>query len=421
MKKIFILIVFIINIFSVSYKSDNSNLDAKDDVAALKEKLYQLSVTSSNMFFANHCSAFLSVINSKSALTWTDSSLLNATYEKFNDTAIDGNPSYWVSYTSRQRPIILSWVSPTDGTVSYVRIRLPKDWDIDKEYPLYIELHGLWDVAANPIDYMTYSFRGSPSTSMQYEDGYAISPWGRGNLWYKGISETDIWEGIAEIEKIFKIDPARKYLNGHSMGGFGAWYIASRSVYTWAALGIHAGALWYDHTVMSDEVFETLKDMPTYFVCGTSDGLLGINQTAYDKLSQAGNTNLKFVTFEGGHDYHSVNVDNMYLWMREFTNEYWPLTIKNSPKEPIIGNLIHCYPNPVHTQGQLTYIVESPSEVSVKLFDLYGREQKQLEKAFRYPGEYNIYFDTNSLPTGIYNCKANIGVTTVLLKVMVIK
>jgi predicted esterase len=61
-----------------------------------------------------------------------------------------------------------------------------------------------------------------------------------------------------------------------------------------------------------------LRDVPTYFVVGTTDTLLAVNQTAYGLLQAAGNPELAFVTFPGGHDYRSMDVEQMYLWMRQF-------------------------------------------------------------------------------------------------------
>ena len=105
------------------------------------------------------------------------------------------------------------------------------------------------------------------------------------------------------VKSLVRVDESRQYLCGHSMGGYGAWHIAHRSADVWAALGIHAGALQYDARELDASVATALRDVPTYFVVGTSDGLLSVNQTAYTLLQDAGNPNLAFVTFPGGHDY----------------------------------------------------------------------------------------------------------------------
>ena len=98
---------------------------------------------------------------------------------------------------------------------------------------------------------------------------------------------------MAAIKTLVRVNEGRQYLCGHSMGGYGAWHIAHRSANAWAALGIHAGALSYN---MGE-------------VDGTSDGLLDVNQIAYALLQNAGDPNLAFVTFPGGHDYRQSDVE----------------------------------------------------------------------------------------------------------------
>ena len=51
---------------------------------------------------------------------------------------------------------------------------------------------------------------------------------------------------------------------------------------------------------------------------GKSDGRLSADQAAYTPPQNAGNPNLAFVTFPGGHDYRQTDVEAMYLWLRKF-------------------------------------------------------------------------------------------------------
>jgi predicted peptidase len=133
-------------------------------------------------------------------------------------------------------------------------------------------------------------------------------------------SETDIWEGINVIESLIKVNPTKKYLMGHSMGGYGTWALGQKSPEIWAALGIYAGALQYGG-YLNPETAEKLKDVPVYIVCGEQDGLLGDNQTAYQLLQDVGNQNIFFTTFPGGHESLLENWQNMFAWMKQFTNE----------------------------------------------------------------------------------------------------
>jgi len=383
---------------------NNSGIDkAFDYISALKDTLSHLAEITYDEYFRLHCESMIAVIESKDTYTSNDSALLEDTYLAFNDETDTCSPKDFLTYLKRRRSMILTWVSSTDGEVSFSWLKLPKYWDPDTEYPLFIQLHGLWDVAGDVIQYLTFPYLNNPSTSIAFEEGFLLSPWGRGNLWYQGISETDIWECIAVLEEIVHINPTRKYLSGHSMGGYGAWHIAIGSADTWAALGIHAGALSYGGSAeLNPEVAEILSDVPTYFVCDTNDYLLSVNQQAYELLQEAGNPNLAFVTFEGGHDYIEDNVINMYLWMKEFVNDDWnaietePLSSQNTG--------IRNYPNPFSSATQIVFNLPGPGFVTIEIYNHCGQLVEMLLSEKLPAGEQELIWTPELLPEGIYYC-----------------
>jgi hypothetical protein len=288
-----------------------------DHRAELRGALEALSEESSEAFFRLHFRSLLQVIEAGDRRSTGDTESINALWQAFGNAATPHSPRLRESYLDRSRPLIVSWVSPTDGQVSFAWLTLPARWDPEREYPVYVQLHGFWDVAQERLRYLAYPF-SNPGTSFAFEDGYLISPWGRGNLWYRDIAEIDVWECLAVVKRLVRVDGSRQYLCGHSMGGYGAWHIARRAASVWAALGIHAGALWYDPSEVSATAVTTLREVPTYFVVGASDGLLPVNQAAFGLLRDTGNTHLAFVTFSGGHDYRQQDVEQMYLWLRQF-------------------------------------------------------------------------------------------------------
>jgi hypothetical protein len=298
--------------------TEPSSVDQVDYRAALRSELQGLSETSGDALLRRHFQSIIQVIDAGDLGLPPHTESIGQLWAAFDDTSDPHSPRLRESYLSRSRNLIVSWVSPTDGQVSFTWLTLPAHWDRKREYPLYIGLHGLWDVAGDRLTYLAYPFQ-NPGSSFAYDDGYLISPWGRGNLWYVGIAETDIWECIAAIKKLFRVDRRRQYITGHSMGGYGAWHIALRSADVWAGLGVHAGALWYSSgSEVNAAAAAILRDMPTYFVVGTSDGLYATDQAAYQLLKETGNPNLAFVTFDGGHDYRQEDVERMYLWLRKF-------------------------------------------------------------------------------------------------------
>ncbi len=283
----------------------------------LRSVLQTLADQAGDPLLRRHFNSIVQVVEAGDRRSGADEQGIRDLWSAFTDASTPHNPRLRESYLDRSRPLVVSWISPTDGQVSFAWLTLPARWDPALEYPLYIQLHGLWDVAQDRIPYVAYPFT-HPGTSYAFEDGYLVSPWGRGNIWYRGIAETDIWEGRAAVTALVRVNESRQYLCGHSMGGYGAWHIAHRSADAWAALGIHAGALGYDARELDASVATALRDLPTYFVVGTSDGLLTVNQAAYTMLQDAGNPNLAFVTFPGGHDYRQSDVEAMYLWLRKF-------------------------------------------------------------------------------------------------------
>jgi len=300
-----------------SSPAEPTGADPIDYRAGLQSVLQTLADQAADPFLRRHFTSITQVVEAGDRRWPADDEGIKDLWSAFTQASTPHSPRLRESYMDRSRPLILSWVSPTDAQVSFAWLTLPARWDPELEYPVYIQLHGLWEVAQDRIPYLAYPY-SHPGTSYAFEDGYLVSPWGRGNQWYRGIAETDIWESMAALKALVRVNEGRQYLCGHSMGGYGAWHIAHRSADTWAALGIHAGALQYVPAEVDASVATALRDLPTYFVVGTSDGLLAVNQQAYALMKNAGNPNLAFVTFPGGHDYRQTDVEGMYLWLRRF-------------------------------------------------------------------------------------------------------
>jgi hypothetical protein len=397
------IIAFILLFFAMSLKSqDNNILKANasiDKVKALKDTLNDMMKQTDNALFINHCKSFLKVIDAQMPLTNYDSSLLIATYDTFVSVTSLGNCRKLSSYLKRQWPYIITWQSPTDGMVSVATVTLPKNWDPEKTYPVYVHLHGLSSNYALPTDLLTHFFMKGASSTFAYEDGYWLSPWGRGNLWYYEIGETDVWESLAELKRLVKIDLKRQYITGHSMGGYGSWYIASRSAGTWAALGVEAGALQYNYEdLLRDEVVQKLKNLPTYFVVGSNDGLLDVDKRTYNLLIAAGNTNTKFVTFNGAHEHLYTNDENLYLWMKEFVNDDYSSNTKSITQNK---NELKCYPNPLNNTTTLCYSILGNS-ASLFVYNITGVLIKEYAGL---RGSGSVQFDGSVLPNGVYLCK----------------
>ncbi|MES1249768.1 MAG: T9SS type A sorting domain-containing protein, partial [Chitinophaga rupis] len=75
-------------------------------------------------------------------------------------------------------------------------------------------------------------------------------------------------------------------------------------------------------------------------------------------------------------------------------------------------------PNPGTGLFRLTYTVNNPSDLSIAIFDMSGRQLKVLSKGARDPGNYTEDLDITSWAAGIYLIKVMAGNTTSLYKVV---
>lgn len=381
----------------------NKNLHAQNGneyITAFEDTLRAVSSRTDNEFFKIHCQSMIDVINAKAVFSSDEVNFLNNTYLAFNDETDNANAKRLSTYLRRKRPFILSWKSPADGQVSFTWVTPPINWDPAKSYPLYVQLHGLWEVAANTIQYMTYPYLNVASTSYAFEDGFLLSPWGRGNLWYEGISETDIWEGMAALEKHVSIDPTRKYLCGMSMGGYGTWHIARNSAHTWAAIGLHSAALRTSPIELGSDAVNALKNVPTFFICGMFDGLLSINQNLYQAILSAGNRDVMFVTFRGGHDYRQTDVETMYSWMHVYVNRNVSTGIE--AKTTVPTSTVNAFPNPFYTTTLIKYNLPKSGKVTLEIYNNQGWIVKKIEYAQQVAGDNEISWTPENLSSGVY-------------------
>lgn len=58
------------------------------------------------------------------------------------------------------------------------------------------------------------------------------------------------------------------------------------------------------------------------------------------------------------------------------------------------------YPNPFNSSTTISYTLQSPSKVELKIFDLLGKEISSLVNDYQIIGSYKVNFDANNLPDG---------------------
>jgi len=78
-------------------------------------------------------------------------------------------------------------------------------------------------------------------------------------------------------------------------------------------------------------------------------------------------------------------------------------------QEPITYNLSEAYPNPFNPTTTIIYSIPQPNNVTLKIFDVLGREVSTLVNEFQTEGRYQVQFNASSLASGIYFYRLQTG------------
>ena len=69
---------------------------------------------------------------------------------------------------------------------------------------------------------------------------------------------------------------------------------------------------------------------------------------------------------------------------------------------PLKYNLSQNYPNPFNPVTKIDYAIPKNGFVSLKIYDILGREEKILVNENKTPGLYSIDFNASDFPSGVY-------------------
>ncbi len=99
-------------------------------------------------------------------------------------------------------------------------------------------------------------------------------------------------------------------------------------------------------------------------------------------------------------------VGDLLLTTKSIRNE---LEKDNNVNNPIKYNLSQNYPNPFNPTTTISYDIQNDGIVTIKIYDILGKEVKVLVNEFRQAGSYQINFDGYNLSSGIYFYKLETG------------
>jgi spore coat protein A len=79
------------------------------------------------------------------------------------------------------------------------------------------------------------------------------------------------------------------------------------------------------------------------------------------------------------------------------------------PQKMALKDNLNVYPNPFASNTTINFEVAAQSKVSIKIFNMEGREINTLFEGEKSPGVYNLSFEGNRLAAGVYICRMQIN------------
>lgn len=96
----------------------------------------------------------------------------------------------------------------------------------------------------------------------------------------------------------------------------------------------------------------------------------------------------------------------MIMINRKFSPDVIVSSIQLEPEQTFIKpstfNLSQNYPNPFNTTTKISFSISKTSWITLKVYDVIGREIYKLINEYKTPGSYEMIFDAGGLASGIY-------------------
>jgi predicted esterase len=200
---------------------------------------------------------------------------------------------------------------------------VPTTYSSAKGFPLIIALHGLGATEDSffdsygkvlPVLAEQHGYIVAGALGYRVDGGYG---WGvgtppadptarRASAW----SEMDVMQVLANVRKLYNIDPNRIYLMGHSLGAIGTWKIAPKYPDVWAALGLFSGQ-------GAPATVARMKSIPEFVVHGDADPTVNVrgSRTMVEAMKALG-TELSYTEVPAGN--HGSVVEPNLAGMMQF-------------------------------------------------------------------------------------------------------
>jgi Secretion system C-terminal sorting domain len=145
-----------------------------------------------------------------------------------------------------------------------------------------------------------------------------------------------------------------------------------------------------------------------------------ITETIYYGGQQGHHWIYYYVTAVTTSDYESNASDRKSVDVNGYANEQ-KISTGKEPKKQLEYSLSSNYPNPFNPSTSINYTIKSAGVVTLKVYDMLGKEVATLVNERKEPGSYLVNFNAENLPSGIYVYKITANDFTSTKKLMLLK
>jgi acetyl esterase/lipase len=306
------------------------------------------------------------------------------------------------------------------GVIFKFQVYLPEDWrrDDGKEWPIILFLHGRGERGSEG---MWQTQIGISEAVRNHPDRWpfviVMPQCPQTAHWTDPVMLDLAMAALDQESGEFHGDPARTYLTGLSMGGYGAWELARLHSHRWAAIAIASSGIfwsydperWQESTVLPAEYASALGRTPIWLFHGSLDPVVALKQSElmFDAFKAAGG-NIRLWIYQGlKHDSWTRAFDEPELprWLlsRRGTNTAELTAFAEKLVIPTVPPAINL------TTAQLDSLTGEYREPNGKAITTIFREGEQLFE--KEPGGEITSLQAESADAFFYPNGANSGVT----------
>jgi hypothetical protein len=99
----------------------------------------------------------------------------------------------------------------------------------------------------------------------------------------------------------------------------------------------------------------------------------------------------------------------------------WDVSVDDEESLPSEMILMTAHPNPFNPAATIRFQVPETSEIRLTVYDLMGREAKELVNSRVDKGEHEVVWNASEFPSGIYFCRLESGDVSQTQKLLLLK